>query len=122
MTLTFEQILLGLLALAGTITALKPIGSFLVKLFNVIFRGRDWIEKQNSQTEDIEHLKEDTSRKLHELDQHYKAEVVEIKNEQTLMIYGILAGLKGLAEQGCDGPVHDAINKIEKYLNQKAHE
>ena len=42
--------------------------------------------------------------------------------EQTLIIYGLLACLKGLKEQGCNGPVTEAINKIEKYINIKAHE
>ena len=44
-----------------------------------------------------------------------------INEEQTLLTYGILACLKGLKEQGCNGPVSEAINKIEKYLNKKAH-
>ena len=44
-----------------------------------------------------------------------------INDEQTLLTYGVLACLKGLKEQGCNGPVSEAINKIEKYLNKKAH-
>ena len=42
--------------------------------------------------------------------------------EQTLIIYGLLACLKGLKEQGCNGPVTEAINKIERHINIKAHE
>lgn len=49
-------------------------------------------------------------------------ELAAIKEEQTLMTYGLLACLKGLKEQGCDGPVTDAIDRIEKHLNKKAHE
>ena len=49
------------------------------------------------------------------------AEIGEIKSEQTLIVFGLLACLKGLKEQGCDGPVTDAIDKIEKHLNVKAH-
>ena len=45
-----------------------------------------------------------------------------IKKEQCLLTYGVLACLKGLAEQGCDGPVTDAINKIEKHINEQAHD
>ena len=30
-----------------------------------------------------------------------------------------LACLKGLAEQDCNGPVHDGIDRMEKYLNKK---
>ena len=26
-----------------------------------------------------------------------------------------------LQEQGCNGPVNDAVGKVEKHLNQKAH-
>lgn len=50
------------------------------------------------------------------------AEIKALQHEQTLVVYGILAALKGLKEQGCNGPVTEAINKIEKYLNQKAHD
>lgn len=49
-------------------------------------------------------------------------EISTIKNEQTILVYGILSCLQGLKEQGCNGPVTEAINKIEKHINQKAHE
>ena len=49
-------------------------------------------------------------------------EIAEIKREQTMLVYGILACLKGLKEQGCNGPVTAAIDKIEKHINQRAHE
>ena len=45
----------------------------------------------------------------------------ELKAEQSLLTYGVLACLKGLKEQGCNGPVTEAIGKIEKHLNQQAH-
>ena len=49
-------------------------------------------------------------------------EIADIKDEQTLLTYGILGALRGLREQGCNGPVKEAIDKIEKHINQKAHE
>lgn len=48
--------------------------------------------------------------------------VKAIQKENTLQCYCILACLRGLAEQGCNGPVHDGIHRMEKYLNQHAHE
>lgn len=51
-----------------------------------------------------------------------EGELKSIKSEQAILTYGVLACLKGLQEQGCDGPVTDAIARIEKYLNQAAHE
>lgn len=49
-------------------------------------------------------------------------ELQDVKAELTLLTYGVLACLKGLKEQGCNGPVTEAVNKIEKHINQKAHD
>ena len=68
----------------------------IVKYYN---RGYDFVKRQQKQDEAIE----------------------EIREEQVLLTYGVLACLKGLKEQGCNGPVTDAIDRIEKYLNKKAH-
>lgn len=48
-------------------------------------------------------------------------EIASTKEELQLLTYGVLACLKGLAEKGCDGPVTDAIQRIEKHLNREAH-
>ena len=48
-------------------------------------------------------------------------EIAAIKEEQTVLVYGMLACLKGLKEQGCNGPVTKAIEKLEKHLNVEAH-
>ena len=49
-------------------------------------------------------------------------ELQDVKAELTLLTYGVLACLKGLNEQGCTGPVTDAVNKLDKHINQKAHD
>jgi Na+/melibiose symporter-like transporter len=79
----------------------------LVAYFSRIVR---WVDKQNEQDQEIQKLKK-----------HHEDDIESIKEEQTLLVYGVLACLKGLSEQGCNGPVTEAINKYEKYLNQKAH-
>lgn len=66
----------------------------------VIWRVIRWVQRQKEQDDAI----------------------AAIKKEQCLLTYGVLACLKGLAEQGCDGPVTDAINKIEKHINEQAHD
>ena len=48
--------------------------------------------------------------------------IADLKAEQGLLTRGVLACLKGLHEQGCNGPVTEAIREIESYVNQKAHE
>ena len=77
---------------ASVISALVVIFSALVAVFR-------WFLRQEEQDKEIRHMKE----------------------EQALLTYGVLACLKGLKEQGCDGPVEDAIVKIEKHINEKAH-
>lgn len=47
--------------------------------------------------------------------------IKEIKTEQTVLTKGVLACLKGLHEQGCNGPVTHAIEEIEEHINQQAH-
>ncbi|MBR5827560.1 MAG: branched-chain amino acid ABC transporter permease [Clostridia bacterium] len=68
-------------------------------VFGAVFAVHKWVLRQNNQDNEIKSLKE----------------------EQTVICYGVLAALKGLKEQGCNGPVTEAINTIEKHLNKKAH-
>ena len=89
---------------ASLIGALGVIGGMLIALY------RFWHKPAELEAE----MKE--LRKTHEEDIH------KINEEQCLTTYGLLACLKGLQEQGCNGPVTEAINKIEKHLNQQAHD
>ena len=56
-----------------------------------------------------------------ERDKRQSKLIQDIQEEQTLLCYGIKACLQGLAEQGCNGPVHEALDKLDKHLNKKAH-
>ena len=93
--------------IAAFVGGLSAIGVLLAW----IRKGMDFIDHQHDQDDKID--------KLH---QRHDADVREIRTEQTLIIYGLLGALKGLQEQGCNGPVSEAIGRIEKHLNQKAHE
>lgn len=45
-----------------------------------------------------------------------------VQEEQTILCYGMKGALQGLIEQGCNGPCKEALAKLDKHLNQKAHE
>ena len=62
-----------------------------------------------------------TIYKFFERDKKQTERIRAIQKEQTLICYGLLACLKGLNEQGCNGPVTEALNKLEKHLNAAAH-
>ena len=83
---------MDLTTLAATITALGVV-------FGAIFAAYKWFLKQEKQDKDIKAIKE----------------------EQTVLVHGVLACLQGLSEQGCNGPVTAAIEQIETHLNKQAH-
>lgn len=89
---------------AGALTtAMGTIVALIVKIVK-------WYARQNKQDEDIKALAK-----------RHSDDMTSTKEELTLITYGLLACLKGLKEQGCNGPVTEAINKIEKHLNKEAH-
>ena len=90
-----------------TASAVLGAAAALVTFFAKAVR---WMDRQNQQDSKIETLR----------DKH-NADMDDMKQEQTLIVYGLLACLKGLREQGCKGPVTEAIQALEKHLNQKAH-
>lgn len=91
---------------ANTIITAGGVLGALGAIFTLLWRVLRWIEHQKEQDERIE---------------EFKRQLTESKEEQQLHTYGLLACLKGLQEQGCNGPVTDAIAHIEKYLNKRAH-
>ena len=80
------------------ITAAAVLGA-VVALLGELLSVYRWYQRQNQQDVDIKAMKE----------------------EMCLLTYGVLACLQGLKEQGCNGPVTAAIDKIEKHINQEAH-
>ena len=73
-----------------------------------------WVIKQDNEDEK-------NTTKVSRLEQRHKKDMLAVNEELCIMTYGILACLKGLQEQGCNGPVTRAINDIEKHLNKNAH-
>ena len=99
-TLTWQTIITA----AAVVGALVAIEAYFAKIVR-------WVDKQKKQDDAIKELRET-----------HISDMDHMKQEQTLIVYGLLACLKGLKEQGCNGPVTEAIAKIEKHLNQRAHE
>ena len=94
----------GIITAAAVITALVTICTLLAKLVR-------WVDRQKAQDNEIKSLAK-----------HHEEDMASEREELTVLTYGILACLKGLKEQGCNGPVTEAIQKIERHLNKKAHE
>ena len=85
--------------MAQTIITIASVITALGVILGVILTVHKWYLKNEKQDNDIK----------------------SIKDEQTILTKGVLACLKGLKEQGCDGPVTTAISDIEDHLNKQAH-
>lgn len=83
-----------------TVITVSAVVGAAVAISAYVARAVRWVDRQKRQDIDI----------------------TELKQEQRVIVYGLLACLKGLKEQGCNGPVTDAINSIEKHINKRAHE
>lgn len=51
----------------------------------------------------------------------YEKDIVRLKEENTLICFGLCAALDGLEQLGANHTVPIAKNKLDKYLNQQAH-
>lgn len=103
-----------IISAGGVLTALIAFVTLGWKLFQ-------WVNHQKEQDNEIKRIEQKLDTEIQELRNRHIKEHDETQEEQTLVIYGLLACLKGLAEQGCNGPVSEAIEKIEKHINKKAH-
>ena len=92
------------------ITASAVVAAF-ISLFTILAEIVRWMDQQKKQDTDIKALRET-----------HNSDMDSLKQEQVLIIHGLLACLKGLQEQGCNGPVTETIKMIETHLNEKAHE
>lgn len=91
-----------------TAGAVLTAGGVIIGLVVKIVR---WFDNQGKQDNSIKKLKN-----MHDED------MCAIKAEQRIIVEGLLACLQGLQEKGCNGPVTQAIERIDNYLNEKAHE
>lgn len=93
----------ALITAGSVLAALGAILAVVIKVFR-------WIDRQGQQDKELGQLKA----------KHDK-DISALQGELSLIVFGLLSCLKGLREQGCNGPVTAAIEKLEKHLNLKAH-
>lgn len=95
---------------SATIITIAAVLGALTAIGTAVYKGIKWFQAQEQQTKDIEKLRKQE-----------KKDIEDMQDELCLLTYAVLACLKGLKEQGCNGPVTEAIGKMEKHINQKAH-
>ena len=93
-----------IITIGGGVSALGLLLSIILKVYKRLL-------KQDAQANEIASLK-----KQHEDDVH------RLKEENCLICFALSAGLDGLQQLGANHTVPVAKEKLDKYLNQQAHE
>lgn len=84
---------------ADTIITIAAVIGALGVIFGVVFAVYRWYLKQEKQDKDIAHIKE----------------------EDTLIVFALSACLDGLQQLGANHTVPIVKDKLDKYINQRAH-
>ena len=84
---------------ADTLITIAAVIGALSVIFGVVFAVYRWYLKQEKQDTDIAHIKE----------------------EDTLIVFALSACLDGLQQLGANHTVPIAKDKLDKYINQRAH-
>ena len=90
---------MGITINADTIITAAAIITALGVIFGVVFAVYRWYLKQEKQDKDIAHIEE----------------------EDTLIVFALSACLDGLQQLGANHTVPIAKDKLDKYINQRAH-
>jgi hypothetical protein len=105
-----ENITIG--QIVGAIGIVGTLAGFVTAVYKFI--KKVVLDKINKNTEDIERLQQKV--------ENIENEIKDGKEERLILLKGQLACLKGLKEQGCNGPVTQAIKDIEEYILTKSHD
>ena len=85
---------------ADTIIKAAAVLGALLAMGAVAYKIIKWVQTQDEQTDVIK----------------------KMKKEQSIMCEAMLACLDGLKQQGCNGAVTEAYNKLNSHINEQAHE
>ena len=111
MTITWQTLITAAAVLAAAIA--------IWKYFATAVR---FIDRQKAQDEEIKKLRQQHEDDMRKLEARHDADIQAIKEENTLLVYADLACLKGLNEIKSSDAVEDAIDKLTKHINKRAHE
>lgn len=85
-------------------------------------REQSWDDMVGSIQEERKTICERYDKKLEEMEQEIKKNHADTKAELLILTNSMEAVLDGLKQQGCNGKVSDAAEKLAQYMRDRAHE
>lgn len=98
------------LSVVYAVTAICGMIAAVGGIIAIIFRFVRWIDRQKAQDLEMAAIKESHEKDLQTM-----------REELTVICFGLLAALDGLKQLGANGNVTKAHDSLDKHLNQKAH-
>ena len=103
------------------VITLSAFAAAVLALWGIAYAVIKWFQRQNQQTKDIADLKALHIADMKDTKEKEAADVQGIKDELCVLSYAMLATLDGLQQLHCNGNVTRAHDRLEKHLNQQAH-
>lgn len=103
------------------ITAVGVLSALGTALFWVL-KAHKWFLNQNAQDKRITDTETRLNAKIDALAKKHEEDMHRSKEERQIVCYGLAACLDGLQQLGCNHTVPEAKTKLDKYLNERAHE
>ena len=105
-----ENVTIG--QILGIIAGVTAVIKFIQLIYELVKKST--LDRISQNSKDIQEIKAEVG--------WLKREMQDDKEERIIILQGLLACLKGLQEQGCDGAVTKSISQIEEYLMKKSHD
>lgn len=98
----------------------------VIKFVNSVHDFKQQVEKNTKDISDnnskIENAHKYATDALKEIQTDTDAKLQEIKAEQCMLTYCMMATLDGLHQLGCNGKVTEARSELDKFMNKQAHD
>lgn len=113
---------MGTMEVINLIIKLAALIGAIGSIFGIIYAFVKWLIKQEKQSTDIAELKQFHIKDMEVVRAKESEDMQAIKDELCVLSYAMLAALDGLKQLHCNGDVTKAHNKLQKHLNQSAHD
>ncbi len=105
-----------LITIGGGVSAISLLIGFIIKAHNLIL----WVKENKKE---IEKVRAESEERYSKLQKHHDDDMRRINDENCLVCFALSACLDGLQQLGAkNNEVPEAKKRLDKYLNQQAHE
>lgn len=111
-----------LASIAGGIAVIVKLLNFYSSQKEFKKKCEGYEEKINDANAKIENAHKYATEALEAMQCDTDAKLQEIRAEQYMIMHCMGAVLAGLKQLNCNGPVTEASNKLDEYLNKQAHQ